>query len=105
MPDPALPIGPCIRMVIGVSETDIYRSEEYENRFEAAREALRQWSLPRTDNAALIGYIDHLEQEGYRGWMQLEPEEKAEDIVFEVALAVGYECGLRDGETDEQQGA
>lgn len=69
-----------------------------ENTFDEARRAFREYSLPRTDNAALIDWVDYLEENGYHGSINLEPELRPEDVVFEVALAVGYELGRNEAD-------
>lgn len=65
-------------------------------RIEQAKKTLQEWNLPQVDQAALIDYIDRLDERGYHDKISLEPEEKVDDVVFEVALAVGYDLGLRD---------
>lgn len=77
------------------------RSTRDSDRFEDCREVLDTCSLPGVDNASLLDYIDLLEDEGYNDQVNLEPDWRNYNVVFEIGLRAGYACGLQDGGSDE----
>lgn len=70
---------------------------ESPNRYDEAREELRDRSLPGVDVASLLDYIDALEDAYYDGHIPTTPEKRIDEAVFDVGVHVGFACGLRDG--------
>ena len=70
------------------------------DRFEEARDVLLEANLPHTDYYGLIDQLDALEEHGYSGDMNLEPDLRVDDVVFALGVHVGYQCGLQEAERD-----
>lgn len=76
-------------------------SDPHHETLSEVKSYLRDKPVPGGDWYDLLDAVEWMEENGYNGDFDPEPDIRIEDAAFEAGLATGYALAARDGECDE----